>query len=76
MSIHTEDKSCSHLGPSAWSQRPCCKGVVPACAAESVFDVAALRVQTEVAMKAMAIHTACELAINAMKDTNKVGRCK
>ena len=31
-----------------------CAGAVPACAAEVVFDVAALRVQTEMAMKSLA----------------------
>mmetsp|Transcript_27877 Transcript_27877/g.68544 ORF Transcript_27877/g.68544 Transcript_27877/m.68544 type:complete len:905 (-) Transcript_27877:84-2798(-) len=48
-----------------------CEGVVPACAPEEVFNVAALRVQTEGAMKGLEVQRACELAINAMKDTNK-----
>ena len=48
-----------------------CAGAVPACTTEDVFDVAALRVQTEIAMKSLAVQSACELAINAMKDTNK-----
>ena len=48
-----------------------CGGVVPSCAPEVVFDVAALRVQTEIAMKSLAVQSACELAINAMKEVNK-----
>ena len=48
-----------------------CGGAVPDCAVDVVFDVAALRVQTELAMKSFEVQRCCELAINAMKDTNK-----
>ena len=49
-----------------------CGGAVPAIArVDVVFDVAALRVQTELAMKSFEVQRCCELAINAMKDTNK-----
>ena len=48
-----------------------CNGVVPDCAAESIFDVDALRTQSEDAMKRFSIQQACELAIGAAKDTNK-----
>ena len=48
-----------------------CGGAVPDCAVDVVFDVAALRVQTELAIKSFEVQRCCELAINAMKDTNK-----
>ena len=48
-----------------------CNGVVPDCAAEKVFDVDALRTQSEAAMARFGIQQACELAIGAAKDTNK-----
>ena len=43
-----------------------CDGMVPACTPEEVFNVAALRVQTEGAMKGLELQRSCELAINAM----------
>jgi len=48
-----------------------CEGMVPVCTPEAVFDISALRIQTETAMKAFAVQSACELAINAVKETNK-----
>ena len=48
-----------------------CGGVVPDCVPEKVFDVNLLRVQSEQAMKNLEVQRCCELAINAMKDTNK-----
>ena len=48
-----------------------CGGAVPDCAVDVVFDVAALRVQSEQAMSNLEVQRCCELAINAMKDTNK-----
>lgn len=48
-----------------------CEGAVPDVPAEVVFDVALLRRETEAAFSSLAIHAACELAINAVKDTNK-----
>ena len=48
-----------------------CAGVVPDVAPERVFDVGALRATSEHAMKNLETQKCCELAINAMKDTNK-----
>lgn len=48
-----------------------CGGVVPDCVPEKVFDVNLLRVQSEQAMSNLEVQRCCELAINAMKDTNK-----
>ena len=48
-----------------------CGGVVPDCVPEPVFDVNLLRVQSEQAMSNLEVQRCCELAINAMKDTNK-----
>ena len=48
-----------------------CGGAVPDCVPEKVFDVNLLRVQSEQAMKNLEVQRCCELAINAMKDTNK-----
>lgn len=51
-----------------------CSGVVPdvdSSAIEKVIDVPLLRAHSELAMKSFATHTVCELAINAVKDTNK-----
>jgi len=51
-----------------------CGGVVPAAEPETTaasLRVGALRAQTERAMRRFEIQRACELAINAVKDTNK-----
>jgi methionyl-tRNA synthetase len=48
-----------------------CGGVVPDVPAEVIFDVARLRASTEEAFASLGLQAACELAINAVKDTNK-----
>ena len=49
-----------------------CDGKVPdALGTASVVDVPLLRAQTEMAFTGFKTHEACELAINAVKDTNK-----
>ena len=74
MSVHNSDLAdvmgnLVHRATNLCSKN--CGGAMPSCAVDVVFDVAALRVQTELAIKSFEVRRCCELAINAMKDTNK-----
>jgi methionyl-tRNA synthetase len=48
-----------------------CGGIIPDCASENVFSVGVLRAKSEAAMSRFNIQGACELAIEAIKCTNK-----